>query len=151
MFEARVLGQFPSQAADSVFSLEWIEMAKRDPTSAEVERAKDAPIQVGIDVAGPGEDETVLVARDGGIVLELHAFPDADPRGKVVQILGRLRATGRLHTVLVDAVGIGYNFAQHIADQGFDVYLFNAGHRAIDNERFANSKAETYWSLREWM
>jgi hypothetical protein len=44
-----------------------------------------------------------------------------------------------------------YNFAQHIADQGFDVYLFNAGHRAIDNERFANSKAETYWSLREWM
>lgn len=151
MFEARVLGQFPSQATDSVFSLEWIEMAKRDPTAAELEQAKTAPIQVGIDVAGPGEDETVLVARSGGIVLELHSFSDADPRGKVVQILGRLRATGRLQTVLIDSVGIGYNFAQHIADQGFTVYLFNAGHRAVDNERFANSKAETYWSLREWM
>jgi phage terminase large subunit len=151
MFESRVLGQFPSQAADSVFSLEWIEMAKRDPTPAELERAKQTPIQVGIDVAGPGEDETVLVARTGGIVLELHAFPDADPRGKVVQILGRLRATGRLQTILIDAVGIGYNFAQHIADHGFDIYLFNAGRRAIDNERFANAKAESYWSLREWM
>lgn len=151
MFEARVLGQFPTQAADSVFSLEWIEMAKRDPTAGEQERAKDAPIQVGIDVAGPGEDETVLVARTGGLVLELHSFSDADPRGKVVQILGRLRATRRLQTVLVDAVGIGYNFAQHIVDQGFTVYLFNAGQRAIDSERFANAKAETYWSLREWM
>jgi len=151
MFESRVLGQFPSQAADSAFSLEWIEMAKRDPTAAELEWAKNQPIQVGIDVAGPGEDETVLVARAAGILLELHAFADADPRGKVVQILGRLRATGRLQTILIDAVGIGYNFARHVADHGFDVYLFNAGHRAIDNERFANSKAESYWSLREWM
>ena len=30
-------------------------------------------------------------------------------------------------------------------------YLFNAGHRAINAERFANAKAESYWSLREWM
>lgn len=109
------------------------------------------PIQVGIDVAGPGEDETVLVARAGGMVLGMHVFPEADPRGRVVQLLGQIATTRRLGDIVVDSVGIGYNFAQHIADQGFKVYLFNAGHRALDAERFANCKAESYWSLREWM
>jgi hypothetical protein len=151
MFSARVLGEFPTQSAYSVFSLELIERAKRDPTPQEIEKLKILPIQVGIDVAGPGEDETVLVARAGGAILEIHAFPDHDPRGRVVQVLGRLQQTGRLRHVVVDEVGIGYNFALHLADHGFPVLRFNAGHRAIDAERFVNAKAESYWGLREWM
>jgi microcompartment protein CcmK/EutM len=117
MFCARVLGEFPTQSAYSVFSLELIERAKRDPTAEETEKLKILPIQVGIDVAGPGEDETVLVARPGGAILETHAFADHDPRGKVVQVLGRLQQTRRLRHVVVDEVGIGYNFALHLADQ----------------------------------
>lgn len=119
MFQARVLGEFPSQSAYSVFSLEIVEQAKREATQREAELLKSLPIQVGIDVAGPGEDETVLVARSGGTVIEIHAFPEQDPRGRVVQALGRLQRTGRLKEVLVDEIGIGYNFALHLADQGF--------------------------------
>lgn len=151
MFRARVLGEFPTQSAYSVFSLELIERAKRDPTAQEIEKLKILPIQVGIDVAGPGEDETVLVARAGGAILEIHAFQEHDSRGRVAQLLSELRKTGRLQHVVVDAVGIGYNFALHLADLGFPVVLFNAGHRAIDAERFVNAKAESYWGLREWM
>lgn len=151
MFCARVLGEFPTQSAYSVFSLELIERAKRDPTQQELEKLKTLPIQVGIDVAGPGEDETVLVARAGGAILETHVFAEPDPRGRVVQVLGRLKQTGRLRHVVVDEVGIGYNFALHLADHGFPVLRFNAGHRAIDAERFANAKAEACWGLREWM
>jgi hypothetical protein len=151
MFQARVLGEFPSQSAHSVYSLELIERAKRDPTPEEADKVKALPIQVGIDVAGPGEDETVLVARAGGAILELHAWGDPDPRGRVAQVLNQLRRTGRLQHVIVDAVGIGYNFALHLADLGFRVILFNAGYRAIDADRFANAKAEAYWGLREHM
>jgi phage terminase large subunit len=53
--------------------------------------------------------------------------------------------------VLVDVVGIGYNFALHLNDLGFPVWQFNAGHRPMDTERFVNLKAEAYWGLREWM
>jgi hypothetical protein len=151
MFRARVLGEFPSQSVHSVFSLELIEQAKRDATTQEIEKLKTLPIQVGIDVAGPGEDETALVARAGGAVLEIHAFPEHDPRGRVVQVLSRLQRTGRLIYVVVDSVGIGYNFALHLSDLGFPVFLFNAGYRAGDAERFVNSKAESYWGLRDWM
>lgn len=151
MFQARVLGQFPTQSSYAVFSLEMIEGAKRDPTPAESDSAKVLPIQVGIDVAGPGEDETVVVARAGGVVLGVHVFTEADPRGRVVQLLGKIAASGRLGDVVVDSVGIGYNFAQHLSDHGFNVWLFNAGQRAVSDERFANLKAESYWCLREWM
>jgi phage terminase large subunit len=151
MFRARVLGEFPSQSAYSVYSLELIERAKRDPTPQENELLKTARIQIGIDVAGPGEDETVVVVRSGGCVLETHAFADADPRGRVVQVLGKWQRTGRLQAVLVDVIGIGYNFAFHLADLGFPVVQFNAGFRPIDTERFTNLKAEAYWQLREHM
>jgi phage terminase large subunit len=151
MFRARVLGEFPSQSAYSVFSLELIERSKRDPTPQEIENLKTHPIQVGIDVAGPGEDETVLVARSGGAILEMQAWRDPDPRGYVAQVLHRLRQTGRLKHVLVDVVGIGYNFALHLADLGFSVFAFNAGQRALNQERFVNAKSESYWGLREWM
>ena len=151
MFCARVLGEFPTQSAYSVFSVELIERAKRDPTPQESERLKTAGVQVGIDVAGPGEDETVVVVRSGGCVLETYAFAEHDPRGRVAQVLNRWQRTGRLQSVVVDVVGIGYNFALHLADLGFPVWQFNAGHRPMDLERFTNAKAESYWGLREHM
>jgi len=68
-----------------------------------------------------------------------------------VQVLSKWQRTGRLNWVVVDVIGIGYNFALHLADLGFPVVQFNAGHRAIDAERFTNLKAEAYWQLREHM
>lgn len=151
MFQSRVLGQFPTQSEYSVFSLELIERAKRDPTPEESEKLKFLPIQVGIDVAGAGESETVVVARAGGAILEVRAFSEHDPRGRVAEALGRIQRGGKLCYVVVDEVGIGYNFAMHLRDLGFPVYRFNAGQRARDPQRFANLKAETYWGLRERM
>jgi len=148
---ARVLGEFPSDDPASVYPLSWIERARRDPTEAELREATSrmGKVQVGIDVAGAGADETVLTARVGGIILEQHCWSDADPRGPVLAALHRLR-TGRypLGLIVVDMVGIGYNFARHIADHGFDCYGFNAGARAIDNGQFVNQKAEAYWTFR---
>ena len=175
---SRVLGQFPSEDPYSCFPLAWVERARREPTEEEVRLAiRLGWLQVGIDVAGAGSDETTLCVRCGGIVLEQHAWPNPDPRGPVLAILARLRA-GRLEwtptrdeptapewfkrimnrpqpmplaKVVVDVVGIGYNFAFHLADQGFPVFGFNAGARAIDASQYANQKAEAYWTLRGYL
>lgn len=151
---ARVLGEFPSDDPGSVFPLSWIERATRDPTEMELASAKGHVIHVGIDVAGAGADETVLTARVDGIVLGRWFWPDADPRGAVIRQLGQIRARSLgypLGIVVVDVVGIGYNFALHLADQGFPVYGFNAGARAIDTTQFANQKAEAHWTLRSYL
>ena len=51
----------------------------------------------------------------------------------------------------MDTVGIGYNFALHLADQGFPCYGFNAGGRAIDATQFVNQKAESHWTFRSYL
>ena len=147
-YRARVLGEFPTQSAYSVFDLAWIERPKREPTDKERAYAAPQPIQVGIDVAGPGDDETTLCARRGGIILQQLAWDDPDPRGPVCATLRKLAIQGPL-VVVVDTVGIGYNFALHVIDQGFQVFSFVAGGRPIDQNQFANCKAEAYFCTRE--
>jgi hypothetical protein len=49
---------------------------------------------------------------------------------------------------VVDIVGIGYNFALYLVDNGFPCFGFNAEARAIDAAQFANQKAEAHWMLR---
>src|SRR3569623_273991 len=150
---ARVLGEFPSDDPTSVYPLSWIERARREPTEGELRAAARLQIQVGIVVAGACDDETVLTARIGGIILEQHFWSDPDPRGPVLAALNRLRRNGRyqLGTIVVDTVGIGYNFALHLVDNGFPCYGFNAGARAIDTTQFVNQKAETYWGFRAFL
>ncbi len=151
---ARVLGEFPSDDPGSVFPLSWIERAQRDPTEKELEAAKRFQIQVGIDVAGAGADETVLTARIGGIILYQKAWADADPRGPLMRDLSEIRG-GRLGYPLgitvVDTIGIGYNFALHLADHGFNIWGFNCNQRAIQPDMFASQKAETHWTFREYL
>lgn len=171
---SRVLGQFPPDDPYSCFPLGSIERARREPTEEEIRLAlRMGWIQVGIDVAGAGSDETSLTVRCGGIILEQHAWPNPDPRGPVLAILARLRS-GRyewkptaleptapewfkrlppmpLAKVVVDVIGIGYNFALHLADQGFPVYGFNAGARPIDTLQFVNQKAEAHWTFRTYL
>jgi hypothetical protein len=151
-FRARVLGEFPAQSEYAVFELAWIEKAKREPTAQELKEAEGHYIQVGIDVAGAGGDETALVARVDGMIIHQESWRDADPRGAVVRVLGALKGHPRyrLGYVVVDIVGVGYGFGLHLRDQGFSVFGFQAGARAIDPTRFANSKAEAYFTAREY-
>jgi hypothetical protein len=151
-FQSRVLAEFPQEDPYSVFPLTWIEWAKREPTERELGLAKRCSIQVGIDVAGPGHDETCLTARVGGIILRQEAWADPDPRGAVVRVLGELKRHPLypLGQISVDVIGIGYNFALHIADHGFTVYGFNAGKRPVDDAQYVNAKAEAYFTARDY-
>ena len=60
---ARVFGEFPPQADNATFPLAWLERAAL-PIDDDAMPPKNVAglIQVGIDVAGPGDDNTVMVA-----------------------------------------------------------------------------------------
>ena len=150
-FLARVLGEFPSQSQWAVFSLEWLEHADREPTEAEIREARGNYIQVGLDVAAGGDDETAACARVNGIILAREAWSEADPRGKVTAWLHQLRKQHPypLGPIVVDVVGVGYGMGLHLADCGFSVYGFRAGGEPMDKEQFLNAKAEAYFRLRE--
>jgi phage terminase large subunit len=139
LFQARVLGQFPLQSEDALFSLSWLEAAKyRD--------SGDGTLFAGLDVAGPGESETVLYVRCGRRIVFFKAWSDPDPRGGLLAALQPFKA--QLQGIRVDTVGIGHYLAQHLRDHGFPVIDVNVGSAASDPEKYYNLKAELYWRLR---
>lgn len=140
LYQSRVRGAFPLQSEDALISLAWLEAARY---------REDAPgndLCAGVDVSGPGEDETVLVVREGGRIIRLEAWSTADSRGDVLSALAPYRE--RNISVNVDSIGIGYYMAQHIRDAGYTVREINVGESASDTEKYANAKAEHYWGLR---
>jgi len=143
LWQSRVRGQFPEQAEDALISLAWLEAARTRERTIDASRR----LYAGIDVAGPGEDETCAVVRDAsGAIIASDAWQSADPRGDVAAFLTPYKA--QLDAVNVDSIGIGYNFALHLQDLGFPVELINVGEPSRDAEKFANAKAEFYWGLR---
>lgn len=143
LWQARVRGQFPTQSEDSLISLAWLEAARR----REVEPPTDAEVVAGIDVAGPGEAETVVVVRQGPRIVAEHAWTKPDPRGEVVAFLRPWK--DRLAFANVDSVGIGYYFMLALRDEGIEAVGVNVGEEARDKEKYANLKAELYWGLRQ--
>lgn len=140
-WEGRVTGGFPPQAPDALLALTWIEQARtRAPLVG------SGRLRAGIDVAGPGEDETTLWLVNGPTIVASHFWPTSDPRGEIVQVLAPHRE--HLEAVNVDSAGIGHYLALHLADHGFPVNHVNVGEAALDGERFRNLKAELYWGLR---
>jgi len=137
---ARVLGQFPVQSENALVSLAWLEIGK-------LREDGDGDLCAGIDVAGPGECETVLCIRRGPVVVHLQTWANPDPRGDLLAALMPYRT--QLKKVSVDTVGIGYYLAQHLKDQKLPVQEVNVGEAALDKEKFANLKAQLYWGLRE--
>ena len=152
-WEARVLGQFPSEGLTTLIPLAWAEGARArqpDPTN-------EATISAGIDVAGPGEAETVLYLRRGGDVLGMQIWADADPRAEVIAELTGWVERG-LRFAAVDKAGLGWYFYRDIRAAleplGVGVRGVNVGEASdvLDDRgdrRFANLKAQFFWGLRE--
>jgi|GEM_PF-382368 len=144
LFDSKVLGEFPAESEFSLISLRWIDMAKYAivPTSEK--------IRFGLDVAGPGEAETVLIGMRGQRMESLKAWPHADPRGEIVAILRPFFERGELEQVNIDSAGIGWGMYLHLRDifGGSIIKAVNVGEGAYDSEHFVNLKAELYWGLR---
>jgi phage terminase large subunit len=150
---SRVLGEFPADADDALIPRAWLLEAERRPLGVETRGA----ITAGLDVAGPGEAETVLGLRRGRDILHARAWPDQDPRQAVIDELRPWLHRG-LARINVDAVGIGWYFYRDLKaafeEHGVAVEPVDVGKPSgvlndKGEKRYANLKAEYYWHLRE--
>lgn len=176
LFRARVLGEFPESAEDSLFSLTWIEMAmggvrppgagdtdggttetgaqteSRNPPGSRGSSDAETPCVVAVDVARFGADETVFAARRGSRVTRLFAAQGWD----TMAVAGRAKALAqeeRADFVVVDAIGIGAGVVDRLAEEnvaGLIAANFASKPFPIDGaERYLNLRAQTYWTLRD--
>lgn len=161
-WHSRVRGRFPTQATDSLFPLGWLEQSQRRRAAY----SKGVPMTAGIDVAGEGEDETVVYIVQGDDIIALGVFTEPDPRGGVAALLMQYVRYG-LALVNVDKAGLGLYFQRHLEDILPDkvrVRGINVGEKPIEDPAdidqetgrprvvsamFVNYKAQLYWLLRE--
>ena len=135
----------------------WLIAAKARPAQWS---ERGGELEAAVDVAGPGEAETVVGVRQGPRLLEMSAHNDADATKPVLAALQPWLHKG-LKRVKVDSAGIGHYFALYLREHlpaSVEVVPINVGSKPSDtvdkdgkteDERFANLKAELYWSLRK--
>jgi phage terminase large subunit len=115
IYDVRVLGRFPAQGENAVVPLEYVEAGKARWPSA----SDDGELEIGVDVAREGDDESILAALRGTKLLELQdvkidrsaaAMPPGPQVGEaIVRMARRLRRPeDRYRTrIKIDAIGVG--------------------------------------------
>lgn len=142
LYQSRVLGQFPKQSKDTLIPLTWIEAAARRTLEPR------EPHELGVDVARYGPDETIFIERRGPVARVKKVMPMADTMetaGVTIQILAETGA----EIAKVDADGLGAGVYDRVKEQNKPVAEMRSGFTASDSERFANTRAEWWWGLRE--
>jgi hypothetical protein len=149
IYQSKVLGEFPDISDDSLILPRWIEAAQKRT----LERTR-RPI-IAADIARFGEDETVIMRREGGWIRVYRAHHKADTMVTAGHIAKAVRdiddEAGKNDWVraIIDVPGVGGGVVDRLAELNLPVVPYNGGEAPIDKERFVNARAEDYWTLRE--
>jgi phage terminase large subunit len=111
-----------------------------------------SPLVIGLDIARFGDDATVFCFRKGRwcFKFEEYAKKDTVEIANIATNLIRERKPARL---FLDDGGVGGGVYDILKDRGFGEIVrgVNFGARSIDDERYANRRAEMWDAVREWL
>lgn len=150
MFQARVLGNFPSESVNTIIPLNYIELATEKEHRKKLED-KGGPLRIGVDPARFGNDETVITPRFGGYIPEQviegkTSIPAT--AGMVLQY-----KTPRPVFIGVDVDGLGGGVYDILAEKKIDgIAEINNNGRALPDTTgltFANFASQLWWRARE--
>ena len=144
-YQTRVLGDFPSEADDTLISLRLIEEA----VDRQFTDAVESEAIMGLDIARFGDDQTVAVIRKGHRVVNLQAFP----KSNLMQTTGRALDLARRYDVkkiVVDEVGLGSGVLDRLNEiDEIEAIGVNGGKSAQDTDRYRNLRAQMFDQLKE--
>lgn len=150
MFQARVLGNFPSQSVNTVIPLNYIELAYEKEHREKLKK-KGGDLRLGVDPARFGNDETVITPRYGGYIpaQEIHSKEDTQATA------GRIKQFNRPRPVFIgiDVDGLGGGVYDKLNDDRIDgiAEIYNNGKALPDASglTFANLASQLWWRARE--
>ncbi len=150
IYRARVLGEFPDQAEDTLISLSDVEKAAQRWTTGQLGDAGEGEDEVvlAVDVARFGSDRSVILRRQGSRVMEVRTFRQMDTMQLAGWVAAAIRETSP-ERVCVDEIGVGAGVVDRLKEQGFPIKGINVARRAQQDTLFANVRAEGYWRLKE--
>ena len=148
IYRARVLGEFPDQAEDTLIKLSDVEAAaQREPPGDGPEGVYDEVV-LAVDVARFGSDRSVILRRRGNIVENIQIFHDMDTMQLVGWVNAAIRESSPAY-VCVDEIGVGAGVVDRLREVGHSIRGINVARSAHQAGLFANLRAEGYWRLRD--
>lgn len=150
MFQARVLGNFPSESTNTIIPLNYLELAYEKEHR---ERLKEAggPLRLGVDPARFGNDETVITPRYGGYIPEQEiSFKEGTTAtaGRILQF-----NSPRPVFIGIDVDGLGGGVYDTLADANIDgIAEIHNNAKALPDATgltFANLASQLWWRARE--
>lgn len=142
LWRARVLGDFPDISDDTLIPLHWIERAQNNIMTP------GADHELAVDVARYGDDESVIYERRGSRARVHSFYRQLDTMELTGRIVKALRETGASR-VKVDVIGIGAGVVDRLKELKLPVRAINFAEKATDADKFANTRAECFWQLRQ--
>jgi phage terminase large subunit len=142
LYDARIKGNFPSESPDSLIPLSWIERSSGYASDSKY------PVELGVDVAREGTDQTVIVLRVGDHVQTLHEVRGADimeTTGQCVNLRRQYKATA----IKVDVCGVGGGVFDRLKEMGEPAQAANAGWASLKPNTYVNARSEWLWELRQ--
>jgi phage terminase large subunit len=148
-YQVRVLGNFPTQADNAIISLGLVHAAQ------EREAPEDGPLELGVDVARFGDDESVIQPRRG-----LHAMPATVVQGMdLMQLAGKVRQTvdallrpNETPKIKIDEIGVGGGLVDILRSQHprWTIIGINVASRAT-SDGFAKLRDQLWFGCRDWL
>lgn len=142
-WQAKVLGQFPDTASNSVIPLAWVEQARARA------HVPDAREWAGLDVARFGSDDSVLVEGSGNGPESATVVHGQDTMA--VAGIGASYLTRRRGTLAIDVIGVGGGVVDRLKEQRLAgaVLAVNVGEAPErDRDLLVNLRAQLWWDAR---
>jgi hypothetical protein len=160
--EARILGKFPSNPTNSVWSSVWLDQAaERVYTWAPGE-----PWEIGVDVARFGDDATCVHSRRGMCSVSHNTWRKMSTTETAGRILNLINSQGALFgpddlpatiIVRVDTTGgdVGTGVADALSDafadfHNIEMHAIGAAERPYDIRKYQNKRSELWFNAATW-
>lgn len=160
----RVFGEFPKSEPDTFIHLEKVEAATMREVYLDDEGIREIPesasLEIGVDVARFGDDETVIVPRVGNYVPVIKTFSKQDTMptaGQAIKLAKELMLQyGQSSCVIkVDDDGVGGGVTDRlrevVSEEGLHITVIDChnGGRANEAEHYDNWGSEAWATIRD--
>lgn len=143
----RVRGEFPRSGSSQLFSKDIVDHCLEYDLPEEA--IADSARILGVDVARFGDDDTVFCLRVGRKVFPMETYKGLDTM-QVAEKLAQAIEKHQPDATFIDGGGVGGGVVDRMKQLGFNrVTEINFASSPDDPEKYANKRAEMYYTLRE--
>jgi hypothetical protein len=141
LWQIYVMGDFPKESLNTLIPVSWIEKARQQ----EIE--PKGGVIFGVDIARFGDDESVVIARQGGKVIAIESWNGMDTTVTTERVTALAEQYYPIR-INVDEIGVGAGVVDSLKKLNFPVTGVNVGGKARKPDAHLNIRAEMYWDLR---